>query len=718
MGKDKKKSLKSNESKKGDQPVCYQNRELSWLSFNERVLDEAGNSRVPLAERLTFASIYQTNLDEFFMVRVGTLMTQLMEGDDARENKLNMSCSEQVKAIFKRVKQLEKKKAKIYEQLMGELEPRGIRIINFNKLSEAEGKLLEKYFDSRIVPYLSPIIVGNGTSFPFLNNKGIYAGAMLLSKTGKRRIGIVACFNEVFKRLIEIPTRPGYYMLCEELILHFISKLFPRYTLQEKSLIRITRNADIDADEIYDEEQDFRSAMEILISRRTKLNPVRIEISRELDTDLKKELASYLDVKPSHIVKVETPLDLSFVFQIQGTLHERFKEQSGIFYSKRNPRLSPDIDMRRSMMDQVMERDRLLAYPYESMRPFISLLNEAAEDNRVESIKITLYRVAERSKIVDALVEAAENGKDVTVVIELRARFDEANNIETSRILEDAGCKILYGPEGYKVHSKLCLITLKDGEEEKYISQIGTGNYNEKTAALYTDLCLMTADKSIGENAAAIFESLVKGELLYESKELLVAPNCLQSRIIELIDSEIAKAMEGRRAFIGVKINSLTDKVLIDKLIEASKAGVKIKLIIRGICCILPGIEGMTDNIRVVSVVGRFLEHSRIYRFGTDDEEEIYISSADFMTRNTTRRVEVAAPIKDKDIKDRVRRMFDGSFEDTEKGRELNSSGEYMRRWIIDDSGSVSDCMINSQEEFYAEAYEKWKEKQDTFYKK
>ena len=683
------------QSEKKNQNLCMTNRELSWLQFNERVLNEAGNPRVPLAERMTFASIFQTNLDEFFMVRVGTLLMQMQSSEEIIENKTGMNSKEQVKEILKQVNVLEEKKAKIYEQLMGELEPEGIRIINFNKLSVEEGKLLEKYFDAHIAPFLSPMIIGKQQPFPFLANKQLYAIVLLETPKGKRRTGLVPCSNSVFKRLIEIPTRPGTFMLSEELILHFVSKLYSKYIVKEKSIMRVTRNADIDATEIYDEDLDYRDMMEQLIKRRTRLNPVRVEFSRSINKKTKQEIARFLKIGADHIIDVKTPLDLSFVFALQTYL----RDKPELFYEKRSPRLSPALNLKENLFNQIEKKDVLLSYPYESMKPFLQLLQEAAEDESVVSIKMTLYRVAERSKIIDTLIEAAENGKEVVVLVELRARFDEANNIEMSHRLEDAGCQILYGLGDYKVHSKLCLITRKTETGFAYITQIGTGNYNEKTSRLYTDLSLITARQSIGAEAAEIFTALQKGEVVEHTNELLVAPKCLQNKVVDMIDAEIEKVKQGSTGYVGVKINSLTDKVLIDKMIEASQAGVKIDLIVRGICCLKPGVKGMTENIHVISVVGRFLEHSRIYRFGRGDEEKIYIASADFMTRNTVRRVEVAAPIYDQDIRTRIRHIFDTMMMDDEKGKEQNSEGEYCDR-------SVNAEKLNSQEFFYQEAYD------------
>ena len=673
---------------------CYTNRELSWLQFNERVLDEAGNESVPLAERLTFASIYQSNLDEFFMVRVGTLMVQMHSDEKIRENKTGMTSEEQVDAILEHTVELEQKKARIYEQLMGELEPQGIRIINFNKLSKKEGTLLETYFDQNIAPFLMPMIIGKQQPFPFLNNKELYALVLLNTKGGKTKTGIVPCTNSVFKRLIEIPSRPGNFMLCEELILHFVSKLYPTYTVKEKSIMRVTRNADIDDIEVYDEDMDYRNVMERLIKQRTRLSPVRLELSRQINNKKKKELAKFLGVHTNHIIQVGTPLDLSFVFQLQGYLRDRTE----LFYDRRTPQMTPALNLKESILDQVAKKDVLLSYPFESIKPFLRMLHEAAEDEQVVSIKMTLYRVAERSKIIDTLIEAAENGKEVIVLVELRARFDEANNIEMSRRLEDAGCHIIYGLGKYKVHSKLCQIIRNTENGLQYITQIGTGNYNEKTSRLYTDLSLLTGNQEIGAEAAKVFRALMLGETVEETKHLLVAPHCLQNKVLAMMDAEMTKAKQGLPAYIGIKINSLTDKDIIDKLIEASKAGVKIELIVRGICCLVPGVEGKTDNITVISVVGRYLEHSRIYRFGVGEQEKLYIASADFMTRNTLKRVEVAAPIYDPDVKNRIRHIFDTIMADDEKGKMQTRDRKYIDRMLGTEK-------LNSQEVFYDEAY-------------
>ena len=677
-----------------DNRQCYRNRELSWLLFNERVLNEAANPRVPLMERLQFVSIYQTNLDEFFMVRVGTLMEQT-GGKKTKDNKTGLSSKEQIKLILQEVERLELKRKEIYEQLMGELEPAGIHIINFQKLSKQEQSQLEAYFDKAIRPYLSPMIVGKQQPFPFLQNRELYAVARLETKGGKKRLGIVPCWNPVFKRLIEIPGRKGYHMLSEELILHFVSKLYPAYQIREKSIIRITRNADIDAGDVYDEDLDYRGMMEQLLKKRKRLNPVRLELSRDLHKSIRKKLAGFLGISEEHVLHCGTPLDLSYMFTLQNTM----REHQEWYYPRYSPRMSPEIRKEENILSQVEKKDILLSYPYESMKNFIAFLQAAAVDKTVRSIKITLYRMASHSQIVEALCDAAENGKEVLALVELRARFDEAANIEMSRRLEDAGCQVIYGLPAFKVHSKLCLITRQTEEGVSFLTQVGTGNYNEKTATLYTDLCLMTANRKIGQDAQEVFRTLLLGETVEESSALLVAPKGLQNAILEKIKEEGRKAEEGRGGYIGLKLNALTDKDIIDALILVSQKGVVIQLLIRGICCLIPGIPGKTENIRVHSIVGRFLEHSRIYRFGQGEEEEIYIASADFMTRNTLRRVEVAAPVYDEHCRARVREIFDLGFKDTEKGKWLLSDGFYH------DPEGLLEERFDSQDFFYREAY-------------
>ena len=669
------------------------NRELSWLKFNERVLEEAENKKVPLCERLTFASIYQSNLDEFFRVRVGSLVDQMLLGGKIRDNKTKMTAKEQIEAVLHQVMKLNRRKDAVYDAIMGQLEDYGIRLVDFRKISKKESEYLEKYFLNEIAPVISPTIVGKRQPFPFLKNNEIYAVVVLQTKSGKEKLGIIPCSNTGFKRLVELPTA-GTYMLAEELILHYIPEVFKRYNIKAKSLIRVTRNADIDADALYDEDLDYRDFMAELIKRRKKLAPVRLELTREMDGEIVDVLCDYLELDSDYVFQVQAPLDLSFVFEIQDTL----RKTSELFYEKRVPQKSSQFREGEPVFSQIREKDKLLSYPYESMKPFLNFLREAANDKEVISIKMTLYRVAKHSKIVEYLIDAAENGKEVLVLVELKARFDEENNIEWSRRLEDAGCRVIYGLDGYKVHSKLCLVTRKSEGQVEYYTQIGTGNYNEKTARLYTDLSLMTANVEIGLEAAKVFQALSMEETVDNVQHLLVAPRCLQNKVLSMIDEEIACVKEGKEAYIGLKMNSLTDKKIIDKLIEASQAGVKIDMVIRGICCLIPGVKGKTENIQVRSIVGRFLEHSRIYIFGTQEREKVYIASADFMTRNTLRRVEVATPIYDKDLKMQLEEMFITMLSDNQKARQEDSRGNY-------EIAEAQETPLNSQEFFYEQAY-------------
>ena len=686
-------SYKDLEEKMKTQQKIFMNRELSWLKFNERVLEEAENKEVPLCERLTFASIYQSNLDEFFMVRVGSLIDQMLLDKNMKENKTKMTPQEQIDAIIPQVQKLNRRKDIVYEEMMDSLKEHNIHLVNFQKISKKESEYLRTYFQAEIAPLISPTIIGKRQPFPFLKNKEIYAVAVLETKNGKEKLGIIPCGNETFDRLINIPGKDAY-MLSEEMILHYVPRIFKGYHVKAKTLIRITRNADIDADSMYDEDLDYRDFMVELIKKRKKLAPVRMELSREMDGEIIDLLCDYLELERKYVFYTQTPLDLSFVFKIQDIL----RRETDLFFEKRVPQRSPQFNEEMPIMDQIEKEDKLLSYPYESMRPFLKMLQEAAEDKDVVSIKMTLYRVAKQSKIIASLIEAAENGKDVTILVELKARFDEENNIEWSRQLEDAGCRVIYGLDGYKVHSKLCLITRKKKGKVSYITQIGTGNYNEKTSRLYTDLSLMTANVDIALEAAEVFQALSMGETVEETDHLLVAPHCLQNKVIHMIDREIEHAKAGEPAYIGLKMNSLTDKKIMEKLIKASKAGVKIDMVIRGICCLIPGVKGETDNIQVRSIVGRYLEHSRIYIFGTKGREKVYIASADFMTRNTLRRVEVAVPIYNTDIKMQLIEMFITMLSDNVKAREEDHNGNYK-------IPKNQDTSLNSQEFFYKQAY-------------
>ncbi|MBO5567802.1 MAG: polyphosphate kinase 1, partial [Clostridia bacterium] len=568
-------------------------------------------------------------------------------------------------------------------------------LVDFHSISPESEPYLSEVFTTEYLPLLSPNVISKKQPFPFLNNKEIYAIAVLSTKTEKERIGIVPCSGAAFHRLIEVPERKGCYMLVEELILHYLPLLFPNYRVISKTLARITRNADIDADETYDEDLNYRDHMVEVIRRRRKLCPIRMELSRQIDAAIVARLCEQLQLDIEQVYEYDTPLDVSFFSMFS----DQLRGHADLFFAPRHPQDSPQLEEGRSILDQVEDHDVLLHYPYQSIRPFLRMLDEAARDASVTSIRMTLYRLASDSKVVEYLVEAAENGKHVDVLVELKARFDEENNIEWSRRLERAGCHVIYGIEHLKVHSKLCLITRVRNGMPFYITQIGTGNYNEKTSRLYTDLSLLTSDQEIGKEALTVFQALLRGETVDHVQELLVAPHCLQNKLIDLIDGEIAKAQAGEEALIRIKVNSLSDKLLMDKLVEASCAGVKIDMIVRGICCLRAGVPGYTDNIRIMSVVGRFLEHSRIYAFGTGERTRYYIASADWMTRNTVRRVEVGVPIKDAGLKRRLEGIMDLMWKDNSSARDQQSDGSYVRRM------PGAEEVVNCQNIFYDEAY-------------
>ena len=650
---------------------------------------------MPLCERLSFLSIFQSNLDEFFMVRIGSLHDQMLLDAESRENKTHMTPGEQIDAALARIRELCKRRDKAYADLLDLLEDQGISIVDFSRISAETEKYLRQMFKQEYMPLLSPSIVAKKQPFPFLANKEIYAVAVLATKAEKEKLGIVPCRSSVFNRLIPIPDRTGCYMLAEELILHYLPLLFPGYRIAGKTLARITRNADIDADAIYDEDLNYRDHMAEVVRRRRKLCPVRLELSRNLDKNTIEHLCANLGLDQARVYEYDTPLDVSFMSGIRDAL----RTHAELFYAPRHPQATPDLSDSRPVMDQIAEHDVLLHYPYQSIRPFLRMLSEAARDPKVVSIRMTLYRLASDSKVIESLVEAAENGKQVDVLVELKARFDEENNIEWSRRLERAGCHVIYGIDHLKVHSKLCLITRQTEDGVQYITQVGTGNYNEKTSRLYTDLSVMTASREIGEDAYTVFQALLLGETVDHIQHLLVAPHCLQNKLLDMIDGEIQKCRSGGQGHIRLKINSLTDKVLMDKLVEASQAGVKIEMIVRGICCLLGGVPGKTENIHVISIVGRFLEHSRIYIFGDGEEARYYIASADWMTRNTLRRVEVAAPITDEKLKARIENIFHVMWTDNVQARDQLPEGSYVRRM----PGTATP--LSSQNWLYDEAY-------------
>ncbi|MEE0966572.1 MAG: polyphosphate kinase 1 [Bacilli bacterium] len=672
---------------------CRENRELSWLKFNDRVLMQAKDTKVPLGEKLNFVSIFQSNLDEFFMVRIGSLIDQVLFYPASKENKTGMTGEEQLKACLKRIHYLNKKKDTIYANIMNELKEYGWGIVKYQDLKNKEDrKYFEKYFTREILPLISPQVVSKRQPFPFLNNRELYIVVQLESKKGKRKMGIISCANAMDDRLLAIPSMQGQFILIEDVILHFVSKIFTKYTVKNKALIRVTRSADIDEDDhSLDGHDDYREMMETLIKQRRKLSPVRLEISPGLEELEILMLMNFLNVKKNQIFEVKTPLDLKFIGDLRD--HLKFMHPA-MFYSKLDARNNTSVVNTTPMIKQILKKDILLAYPFESMSPFLRLLDEASQDKNVASIKMTLYRVAKNSKIVKSLIKAAENGKEVVVLVELRARFDEENNIDWSKRLEDAGCRVIYGLDGLKVHSKLCLITYKNNQGVEYICQVGTGNYNENTSKLYTDLSLMTSSREIGEEINSVFNHLSLGETEPNADLLMVAPQCMLTKICAYIDEQIELAKQGKEAYVGFKCNSVTSKKMIDKLIEASQAGVKIDMIVRGICCIIPGVEGLTENIRVISIVGRYLEHSRIYIFGKGENQKIYISSADLMTRNLERRVEVAAPVLDEKIKKTLSSMFNIMLNDNVKACELMNDGTYKRI-------KNKKVKMNSQEYFF-----------------
>ncbi len=680
----------------------YDNRELSWLKFNERVLEEAQDRRIPLLERLSFTAIFQSNLDEFFMVRVGSLYDQMIEFPKKKDNKTKMTAKQQLSAIFEKVNELEPMKDIAYKNIMLSLMEHGIEQISFRSASIEEQQYLENYFKREIKPLISPQIIDKKTPFPFLKNKEIYCILQLQSKSGIR-LGVIPAGGQ-FSRIITINDSNGgnlkRFILAEELILHFAPLVFKNYKIIDKTLVRVTRNADITVEDgLYDHDADFREIMEDICKKRKKLHPVRLQLSENFSQPALEFLCKKLDIKPEHIFYLKTPLDLSFAGKIADMC-----DKPELKFDKRIPQKSESISETQNIIPQIKRHDILLSYPYETIKPFIQLLNEAAKDPKVTDIKITLYRLAKNSQIIEALCDAAENGKNVFVLVELRARFDEENNINWSRRLQDAGCTIVYGPRDLKVHSKLLLITRKNGKKKEYIAQIGTGNYNEKTSALYTDLSLLTADQEIGKDAEALFEAIKNNRLLENPEHLLVAPLALRQPVIDMIDEEIAHAQNGEPAYIGIKVNSLCDKTLMKKLIEASCAGVRIDMVIRGICCLKAGVKGFTENITVTSIVGRYLEHSRIYIFGTKERCKIYISSADYMTRNTIRRIEVAAPIYNPRIKRRLWNMFEILLKDNIKARKQLPDGTYVYK--------VNDAPpVDAQRYFIDEAYKKAEKK-------
>ncbi len=677
-----------------------ENRELSWLRFNKRVIEEACDTSTPLLERLAFSAIYQSNMDEFFMVRVGSLTDKEKKKNQKIDGKTGMTPSQQLDAIFTAVRRLQPMVNEAYRKNMQELAAYGFEHVTFETATPEEKAFLELYFKREIKPFITGIIINDALPFPFLKNKELYAAVNLNSKKGIT-VGIVPVSHEHSERMIPLGRDGKRFILEEEVVLQFAHLMFKGYKVQDRAIMRITRNADI---MVNNKGADFRDRMEDLVAKRNKLAAVRMEITNEFSRDALDYLCRKLKLKNVRVFNSQIPLDLSYIFQLQ-----ELDSDPALHYNVRMPRKSASLAENRSVFSQVKAKDILLSYPFESMTSsFIRLLEESAADPRVTSIKITLYRLARNSKVISALCTAAENGKEVLVMIELRARFDEANNIEWSKILQKAGVTVIYGPEEFKAHSKLLLITRKgQGGNFDYVTQIGTGNYNEKTAAIYTDLMLMTADRDIAADAEAVFESLKKGVFVEKTRKLLVSPHALRPQVLEMMDEQINIAKNGGNGYIAAKVNSLNDMTIIMKLVEASRAGVKVELVVRGICCLIAGVEGHTENITVRSIVGRFLEHSRIFIFGREDsEQKIYIGSADYMSRNTVRRVEVAAPVEDERLKKRILSMFSVLMSDNVKARVMLPDGNYVH--VERKEGEEA---LNSQEYFYEEAYRRLEEK-------
>ncbi len=677
-----------------------ENRELSWLKFNKRVLEEAVDKSNPLLERISFSAIYQSNLDEFFMVRVGSLTDTAITDKKKKDSRTGMTAAQQLDAIFTAVRRLQPGVESAYRKNMKELVPFGFEQVTMETASKEERDFLELYFKREIKPFISGIVVNDALPFPFLKNKEIYAVVQLSSKKDVS-IGIIPVSYDHGERMIPLGNGGRRFILTEDVILHFAHLMFKNYKVIDRALIRVTRNADIMAT---GKGEEFRRNMEELVAKRKKLAPVRLEISDDFSNDALDYICKKLKIKNSRVFTSRIPLDVSFLFTLQ-----ELDDREELHYTKRSPRVPAVLTEKKSMFAQIKAKDILLSYPFESMSlSFIRLLQESAADPKVTSIKITLYRLARNSKVIDALCTAAENGKDVLVMIELRARFDEANNIEWSKTLQQAGVKVIYGPKDFKAHSKLLLITRKaTGDSFDYVTQIGTGNYNEKTSAIYTDLMLLTADREIAADAEAVFSGLLNGTFVENTNKLLVSPLALRPQILAMMDEQISIAKNGGSGYIAAKVNSLCDMVIINKLVEASQAGVKIDLVVRGICCVIPGVEGYTENITVRSIVGRFLEHSRIFIFGkAGKDQKIYIGSADYMSRNTIRRVEVAAPVEDEKLKKRIRDMFTVLMKDNVKARIMNSDGIYVHAECKE-----GEEPLNAQEYFYAEAYKRLEDK-------
>ena len=659
-----------------------QNRELSWLKFNQRVLEEARDVTVPLLERMKFVAIFTSNLDEFFMIRVGSLFDMAQTDSQTKDARSGMTPEQQFDEIYKAVSPLYKERDKTYAEIKKQLQPYGVCGLDFKELEQQEKKYVKKYFKEQVLPILSPQIVDANHPFPHLLNKEIYVTANLREKDkdrGKTMMGIIPV-PQFISEVLYLPGHDIRYIRMEKVIMEYLSLVFDNYHVSDANYICVTRNADISPDdESLEITDDFRNLMQKTLHKRRRMAVVRLEVAEKLSPEVEKYFCEKFNIKPTQIFRTKMPMKLSYAFAMSGNLPEPMKK--ALTYPPFSPQ-EPARVQEGSIAKQIRRKDLLLFYPYESMNPFLKLIKEASTDPNVMTIKITIYRLAKKARLVEYLCAAAENGKEVTVLMELRARFDEANNINWSESLEEAGCTVLYGLEDYKVHSKVCQITLMEKKKIKRITQVGTGNYNEKTAKMYTDLSLMTADEEIGNDAAVYFKNMSIANINGHYDRLFVAPNSMKDKILALIQGEIEKAQRGEPAEILVKINSLTDRKTIDALKDASQAGVRVRMIIRGICCLLPDVEGYTENIQITSIVGRFLEHSRVYCFGAGEERSMYISSADFMTRNLNRRVEVACPVNSPQIKKEILEILELMLSDNVKARNLRYDGLYEKKGI------------------------------------
>ncbi len=655
-----------------------QNRELSWLRFNQRVLEEADCTTLPLLDRLNFINIFTTNLDEFFMVRVGSLTDYMAYAPSYHDNKTGMTAQEQLEEIFKAVGPLYQARDQAYATVMGRLRKEGVQHVEVGELNREEHRFVERLLKTSILPVLSPQIIDPRHPFPHLNNKQLYI-AVDLEQGGNPLLGLIP-LPPLVERLIFLPGGEGHFLLAEDILRHYAEQVFEIYKVTGTAVICVTRNADLNTDAgFFDEDLDYRQYMSKMLKKRRRLLPVRLEIQGSLSDSSLDFLCSKLKLDPSQVFYSQAPLDLSFYSRLDTPLPD--VQRQALSMPPCAPKNSPCFGGSETMTVQ-LERQKhiLLSYPYESMQPFLQLIRESASDPAVISIKITLYRIARQSKLAEYLITAAENGKEVTVLMELRARFDEQNNIEWAQQLEEAGCRVIYGMDGFKVHSKICLITRQENGQVRHLTQIGTGNYNEKTARLYTDFSYLTTDPQLGADAAMFFTNLGVGNLEGVYQKLWVAPAGFKSNILAGIDSQIQLARQGLGGSIFIKCNSVTDKDIIQRLEEASRAGVQIRMIVRGICCLLPGVEGHTENIQIISVVGRFLEHSRVYCFGRGEQASLYIASADLMTRNTERRVEIACPIEPPHLRQQILAMMDSMWQDNVKARVLQPDGTYARR--------------------------------------